>query len=160
MMNEATAKLNYDTACRFMKQEAYLQAIEYFERTGREKRFTPDTLRNMAWCQFRLAEEAIFKGTPSSAQERLKLAERLYREAGKAFLQMRKGKQSVEVQERIDFRVKDCRKRISDIRCYREFIERKEEFQEKLKDKSRKTITQSGALPISAILDIEDNSAS
>ncbi len=156
MNNESAIKLNFDTACRFMAQQAFLQAIEYFERTKQEGVYTPDTLRNMAWSNLRLAEEAMFKNRSETAEKHLALADDFYREAGKAFLELKEEKRSKELVERVEMRIKDCRKRVSDVRCYREFLERRAEFESLQKDKSRRTITESGALPVSAILEIEE----
>ncbi len=156
MNNDSAIKLNFDTACRFMAQQAFLQAIEYFERTKQGGVYTPDTMRNIAWSNFRLAEESMYKNKREDAEKRLELAEEFYREAGKAFLELKEEKRSRELIERVEMRIKDCRKRVSDVRCYREFLERRAEFEAFQKDKSRRTITESGALPVSAILEIEE----
>ena len=119
----------FDKGCSIMRKGEYNKAIEIFnEADAKRGETTPDTLRNMGWCHYRLGEDSLFSAEHDQSLKLFSRAREYYRQAENGFLKLLKERQSPELKKRIESRIQDCQYRVGGIRNFGEFMHRKHEF--------------------------------
>ena len=126
----------YQTAVERMRAGDYEAAVGLFEQNSEQRgETTPDILRDLGWCYYRIGEELMFRSKNKEGIAQLAQGRECYRQAEEGFLELRKTRHAPELLTRIDQHLADCQRRLTLIDGLGEHLQHKVEFVHKEKER-------------------------
>ncbi len=148
----------YHLGCSFIALGEYKVALKYFRNALKIRgEAWPDINRNMAWCYYRIAEYEGYQDHYEKAYDLFEKAENYYIEAQLGFGDLEERAQKPELKSKIRQRIDDCEERRSGLAALREFLKRREKFQQRRANTSKSSPENASSEKASPDDDEEDD---